>query len=416
MSGGGQPASTTVDNTTTAKTPYGPAMPYLLQSMQDAAKIYSQGPQQYTPWSQIAGFTPEQQAAQQGILNYAGSQGTQQFIGQTQGAVQGQMAGGPNYLQPGMQQAGNVLTGYAGNNNLQDNAGVLNQMAYGEQGNPYLDTQVQSAMQQLSNKFMADTLPSLRRAAIGQGSYGSSRNALAEGTAASGLDAQMQATANQMYMTDYQNQEQNRLAALGQIAQQQNQQATAAGNMYQTGATQGLTNVGYGLQNFKNAAAMPLDMLNQIYQVGTDQYNQAQNQLSDATNRWNFNQNAGWDQLSRFKQLIDPTSGLGGSGTSNATTAQYAAPTSTAGNVMGGLLQALPLAMAAYGGMSGSGAGGAGTPGAIGGGTSTALSPSSMGISNASMASAPSMGNSNFGAGIGNNTSWAMPSSFGFGG
>lgn len=412
MSGGGQPASTTVDNTTTAKTPYAPAMPYLQQTMQDAAKIYSQGPQQYTPWSQIAQFTPEQLAAQQGILNYAGSQGTQNFIGQTQNAALGQMQGGPNYLQPSMQQAGNVLTGYVGNNNLYDNAGVLNQAAYGDQTNPYLDTQVQSAMQQLSNKFMADTLPTLRRAAIQQGSYGSSRNALAEGTAASGLDAQMQQTANEMYMTDYQNQEQNRLAALGQIAQQQNQQATAASNMYNTGATQGLTNIGYGLQNFKNAAAMPLDMLNQIYQVGTDQYAQAQNQLSDATNRWNFNQNAGWDQLSRFKQLIDPTSSLGGAGTSNSATAQYNPPTSVAGNIMGGLLQAAPLAMAAYGGMQG-GSGGGGTPGAIGGGTSGALSPSSMGISNASMPSAPAMGNSNWGAGISNNTTWAMPSSFG---
>lgn len=412
MSGGGSQPTTTSSVRNTQATPYAPAIPYLNQAMQDAAKIYAGGPQAYTPWSQVAGFTPEQLAAQQGILNYAGSQNTQDFIGNTQNAVARQMAGGNQYLQPGAQQGAGVLQGYMANNDLQSNADYLNQMAYGDQSNPYLDTQVSSSLQQLSNKFMSDTLPGLRRAAIGRGSYGSSRNALAEGAAAGSLDAQMQQAANNAYMNDYAQQEQNRLGALGQIATQQNQQAQAAQGIMGTSANQYLQNVQSGLGNYKNAIAMPMDMLNQIYQVGTDQYAQAQRSLTDATDRWNYEQNQGWDQLARFKQLIDPTSSLGQATSSSSTSAQYPAPTSLAGNIAGGLLQAAPMAI----GLMGGGGAQAANSGAIGSGTSNWATPSSFGFSNASTAAAPSMGASNFGGGIGSNTSWGNMGSFGFGG
>lgn len=361
MSGGGQPASTTTKNTSTQNTPYAPAVPYLLQGLNDAARIYSQGPQQYTPWSQVAGFTPDQLAAQQGIMNYTRGAPTQQFIGNVQNSVANQMQGGTNYSQPLQGQAQSNLAGYLGNNNLQDNSGVLNQMAYGDQTNPYLDTAVQSSLQKLSNNFMANTLPSLRRAAIQQGTYGSSRNALAEGQAAGALDTAMQDAANTSYMTDYQQQETNRMNALGQLANQQNQQATGAQGLLGQSANTNLNNISQGFQNYGTALQMPLDMLGQIYNVGADQYAQNQAQLGDATNRWNFNQNAGWDQLQRFKALVDANSGLGQSTSSNSYSAQYAPPTSMVGNISSLLLQAAPAAMSAYGSMNANPATPAGT-------------------------------------------------------
>jgi len=408
--GGSQPAQSTVEDTKTNQTPYAPAIPYLMQAMKDAANIYSQGSQKYTPWSQISGFTPEQLAAQKGITDYANSYGTQEFIGNTQNAVRNQLTGGNNQYGQLANQAGSVLTGFVGNNNLQDNANILNNFSYGDTSNPYNDAKVNSSMQELSNSFMANTLPTLRRAAIGQGTYGSSRNALAEGSALGALDAQMQSVANNVYMSDYANTENNRLGALNQIAMQQNSQATNAGNLFNQSAGNNLTNIGYGLQNYKNALAMPLDMMNQTYQVGSDIYHQKQAELSDATNRWNYEQNAPWDNISRFKQLIDPTSSLGGAGTSNSTTSQFAPKTSMTGNIMGGLLQAAPMVFGMMGGVSSA------TSGSIGSGFSGALSPSSMGISNASIPSAPAIGSSNFGGGIMNNTTWGMPSSFGWGG
>jgi hypothetical protein len=381
--------------------PYAPAMPYLLQGMQDAAKIYSQGGAQYTPWSQVAGFTPEQLQANQGILDYTGSNNTNQFVRGVQGATERQVGGGTNYSNPLMPTAQQGVSNYLGNNGLASNAGVLNQMAYGDNQNPYIETQVKSALDQLSNAFLSTTLPSLRRAAVGNNTYGSSRNQLAEGTAAGQLSGQQMDAANKMYMDAYQTGEQNRQGALNQIAGQQNQQAQNAYNLINQGAGTNLANTSQGLANYTQALAMPLDLLNQRLQIGTAQNTQAQNELNDATNRWNFNENSGWDSLAKFKNLIDATSQLGGVSSS---TQMNPAP-NVVGNVMGGLLQAAPAAMGAFGGSGGNAA--AGQSGAAGSGTSSWATPASMGFNNASTPAAPALGSSNFGGSIGSNSTWA---------
>jgi hypothetical protein len=339
MSGGSQPSSTTVSQAF----PYAPAMPYILQGLQDAAKIYSQGPSQYTPWSQVSGFTPYQQQAQQNILDYTNSNAARDLIGNTQGAVENQIMGGQNYSQPLTGYAQSGVNQYLGGNQL-SNTGVLNQLAYGDTTNPYAESQVQSALGQLSNKFMAETLPGLRRAAIGSNTYGSSRNALAEGAAAGNLQSQMQEAANQINMGAYNTSEQNRLNALQQIAQQQGQSAQTGANLMNQSANTYLNNLQQGLANYKNALSMPLDMLNQQMQVGQAQQAQSQTELADATNRWNFNQNQGWDTLAKFKNLIDANANLGTTSASSS----YAPPSNMIGQLAGGLLQAGSMAYGAY--------------------------------------------------------------------
>lgn len=324
--------------------PYAPAMPYITQGLQDAARLFSQGPTQYTPWSQVTGFTPYQEQAQRGILDYSGSQAVRNLIGDTQGATERQIMGGENYSQPLSPYAQSGLFNYLGNNQLASNAGALNQLAYGDTTNPYTESQVQSALGQLSNKFMTDTLPGLRRAAIGQGTYGSSRNALAEGAAAGNLQTQMQQSANDINMNAYNTAEENRFNALQQMAQQQGQQAQNAYNLMNQGSNTYLNNLGQGLLNYKTALSMPLDMMNQQMQVGQAQQEQLQNALNDATNRWNFNQNQGWDTLAKFKNLIDARSNLGVTQSTSSTPP----PNNMIGQLAGGLLQAGSMAYGAY--------------------------------------------------------------------
>ena len=352
--GGSAAPMTTNTSSQTISTPWAPAVPYIKQILRQSAKLYSQGGPQYTPWAQVAGFTPQQQAAQQGILNYAQSQGTQDFINQYQGSVANALSGGPNnYLGQVQQPTLNALAGYLGNNNLAGNAGVLNQMAYGNTSNPYLGQQVQGQMQALSNQFASQTLPALRRAAVGGGTFGSSRNALSEGMAAAALDAQSQQLANQMYMGDYQTQEQNRLASLGQMAKQQGQYATNAANLLSGAANNWGNAVQAGLGNYTNALNMPLEMLNQIYNVGTDQYNQSQRELADATARWNYQQQLPWTNLNNMKSILDAYAGMGGTGSSSSMTSQVTPGSSTAGNIGGLLLQMAPMMMGAFSGGGG---------------------------------------------------------------
>lgn len=412
MSGGGsQPVQTTSSSSLATGTPWAPAAPYLEQGMQEAAKLYAAGPQKYTPFSQVSGFTPEQLAAQRGIQNYATGQGTQDYISGIQNATYNQMQGGYNPYAQNVGGAQSQLAGRLGDQGLQSNADLLNQMAYGETGNPYLDTAVQGSLQQMSNAFLTNTLPGMRRQAIGEGTYGSSRNALAEGQALGGLEAQMQQAAQQGYMGDYNTQEQNRLAALGQIAQQQQEQTQGSIGLLGNYANQYLQNVGQGLGGYSQALSMPLGQLSALYQTGADQQIQAQKELDDATARWKNAQNQGWENLSNYAALINPMANYGTATSKASQTSQFAPPTSTAGNIVGGLLSMAPMAMAAFGG----GAGAAAGSGAIGSGTSGWASPSSMGFGSMGNAASPTMGASNFGGSIGS-SGWGNLSSFGFGG
>lgn len=179
-----------------------------------------------------------------------------------------------------------------------------------------------------------------------------------------------------MYQNDYNTQERNRMTALGQASDYLNNQAQFQSNLIGQGAQQYLNNIQTGLGNYTSTVGMPLTMIDQLMQVGNQKYTQTQNQLNDATNRWNFNQNNAWDNLTRFKQLIDPTASYGGS-TSGSSNVTNTLPTSnTAGNVLGGLLQAGAL----YGQLKGGGAGNLFSSG--GGGTVNGINMNNTSLNN----------------------------------
>lgn len=344
--GGGSspPPAQQATNTTTNQQPWAPAQPYIKQGLEDASKVYAQGPQQYTPWSQVANFSPLQQSAMTGIHNYVNSAGTQNFMNTATNAFANNISGDPNQLQQVAGSGMGKLAGTLTNNNLYDPAQATNQLAYGNNMNPYTKTNVDSALRKLSDNFTMNTLPGLRRAAIGNGTYGSSRNEIAEGAAAGALANEMLNTSSQMYGNAYNATQQNALNALGESSNQQLTQAGLTNQLFNTGNTQNLNSQSIGLNNYQNILNMPLSMLQQVGQVGLQKYQQNQNVLNDATNKWNFVQQAPWDSFAQFKNMIDNNTAYGGSGSTNSLSVTPTAPVSTAGNITGGLLTAASLA------------------------------------------------------------------------
>ncbi|WAK01876.1 hypothetical protein [Methylobacter sp. YRD-M1] len=345
--GGGSsppPPAQQATNTTTNQQPWAPAQPYIKQGLEDATKLYAQGPQQYTPWSQVANFSPLQQSSMNGIRDYATSAGTQNFMNTATNAFANNISGNPNQLQQVAGSGMGKLAGTLTNNNLYDPAQATNQLAYGNNINPYTKTSVDTALRKLSDNFTMNTLPGLRRAAIGNGTYGSSRNELAEGAAAGSLANEMLNTSSQMYGNAYNTAQQNALNALGESSNQQLTQAGLINHLFNAGNTQNLNSQSIGLNNYQNVLNMPLSMLQQVGQVGLQKYQQNQNVLNDATNKWNFTQQAPWDSFAQFKNMIDNNTAYGASGSSNGLSVTPAAPVSTAGNITGGLLTAASLA------------------------------------------------------------------------
>ena len=354
--GGSSPPPTTQSGqTNTVTQPWASAQPYLTQGMNLAANLYAQGPQQYTPWSQVANFDPLQVNAMSGIENYANSQGTQNFMNTAQNAVTNSLSGNPNQTQQVANQGANQLAGYVSNNNLNDPNYALNQMAYGNNTNPYLQQNVGNALQQLSNNFVTQTLPGMRQQAMANGSYGSSRNEMAEGQAAGALSNQMNQTSQGMYQNAWNTNNANQMSALGQLGQNQANQASLNSQLFNQGTTQNLNAQSIGLNGFSNALNGPLSMLGALGSVGANQQTQNQNQINDATNRWNFDQNAPYNNLVNYAGLINGNAALGGSGSQSAYNQQYAAPVNLWSNAMGGLLSATGMA----GQLMGSGGGNA---------------------------------------------------------
>jgi hypothetical protein len=68
--------------------------------------------------------------------------------------------------------------------------------------------------------------------------------------------------------------------------------------------------------------------------VGTDQQAMNQAQLTDLVNRWNFNQNAPWNELVQYGQLV--TGGFGGTSTTNAPSPQSSPLMGAAGGALSG--------------------------------------------------------------------------------
>lgn len=138
---------------TSTTNPWGPIEQYLKQGYSEGQRLYTLGPQKYTPWSQVANFNSNQLGAMNGIENFVNSAGTQKMLGDQQSAVNGLLSGGNNVQgQLGNAFAGNLL-GNLTNNNQADTSGALNRFMYQDTTDAGLQNNVNQAAGQARQAF-----------------------------------------------------------------------------------------------------------------------------------------------------------------------------------------------------------------------------------------------------------------------
>ena len=272
-SGGGTSTQTTVQELS-------PEQRELLAPVIPVAKDFIKNPPKQYQGSGIAGFDPLQQQAQQMTLQAANNIGqvTSGIPGQVQNAIggmggtanqAGNMAGGVQQaLNPMMSfsagQAGNTagqIQGQMNQGNAQTAGGLNFLTGGGALGpNPYLQQAIDAASRPAIRQFENSILPNIASDAITAGGFGGTRQGIAEGLAAQGLQQQLGDIAANMSSQGYSqglnamqsglntavNQNSNNMNALlgsGQLTQQAANQIMQA----QLG--------GYGAQNqFLNTA------------------------------------------------------------------------------------------------------------------------------------------------------------------
>lgn len=304
------PAAAAPSSSSQTTAPWGALSPYLQKGYEMAANAYAQGPAQYTPFSQAATLTPDQLAQVNGVNQYVNAPGTQKMLNNQSNAVQNLMTGANNPYNQVTNITNPALAGYLSNNNLNDPSGGINRFMYQNISDPALQNAISSGIGQ------AD-------AALGGGKdilqnhFGFGQN-MAQNLANIGKSD----VVNQAYGDAYNQQNAQRLAAI-QLANNINNQKAGINASLLTNAgdwKNNAANLGYA--NYANAMQAPLTLLDQLNQMGGVKQTQAQQQLNDATNRWNFNQQAPYEALAKYAALINPSPSWGNVYTSNNNTVQ----------------------------------------------------------------------------------------------
>lgn len=305
--GGSQPSGQT---TTVQKSdPWSGQQPYLSFGMQQAQNLYNTGGPQYFPGTTYAPATTAQNTA----LN---------------NQISAYQNGSP-VTNPALNFASNSLQGNYLNANPANAA--LNPYTSGEMlsaQNPYF--------QNMAQQVAAATEPGI----TGQFTAGNSMNNPAAAYAVSnGLGNAIGSLAYQNYNQGQQNQ----LAATGQLGQNYN---TAAGQQEQS------------LLLAPQVGQMPAQDMSNLYGAGAQQQQLSQNTINDAINRYNYQQTEPYNLLNFFNQSVGGNYG----GTSTLTSPYF--QNSTANALGGG------LGGAALGGMVSNGLGfGSGVGNVLGGAT-----------------------------------------------
>lgn len=324
--GGGKESKTT--NTVKKNDPWAPAQPYIKEGYSEAQRLYNQGPQKYTPWSQVAEFDPQQLAAMNGIRDYINSSGTQAQLAGANGVVSNLLAGGNNVQgNLGKQYEGN-LAGYLQNNRQADTSDALNRFMYQNTSDPSLMANVGNAVTQAHTSFDPAKLGIQTRFGVGEGVL-------------KGLnDTNRQNTINAMMSSGWNSQEGKRQAAINTANQMRGNQAGTIADLISKGDSYSQQARALGLQYQPQLAQLPLQYLGVLNDIGGKQQAQNQAQLNDATNRWNFDQNAAYENLVRYRNMVNPNSAWGTSAeTTSGTTALAGMPKpNTAVSVGGGAL------------------------------------------------------------------------------
>lgn len=333
--GGGTTTSTTTPS------PWSGAQPSIMQGLQGASDLYQRGGPSYFPDSTYANPTQGQLQGLQSTVE-AGMNGTQP-------QQQGQAALG-NILSPGFfgSNPGNSTLANAAGGGMNVNNPTLNWFANGNSAsaqNPFFQNMASSTianvMPQLQAPFAAGNRmdSGLASRAAGAG-LGSAIGNLAYNNYQQGLNQQLQAGGMQ---ADVQGSNANRALA----------GATGLSGNYNTQAGQQLQGIGQA----PNYNSMMFGNLAQATNAGQQQQGLNQNLITDAMNRWNFQQQQPYQNLSNFIGNVQ------GNGVGQYASSQQQQPyfNNPMGNILGGTM--------ALGGLNNAGMfGSSGLAGLFGGG------------------------------------------------
>lgn len=305
------------ETTTGSSAPWSVQQPYLQQAFQGAQDLYNQGPQSYYPGQTYTDMNPTT------------AQGLQQ---QTSIA---------NSANPVIDNAANytskTLAGNTGNpwqSMLQSGVSGMQDTASGANlnGNPYLDEMYKSATGKMKQDFTDTVVPAISSQFGQSGMTGSTADELALGKAGGELTTQLGNAATNIYGGNYQ-QERDR-----QVAAQQGL-ANTGSNLFNTNATQQTAAAGMA----PTIREAQFGDANKLKEAGAAYNTQDEKALEDSINRYNYNQNASGDALTKYLGMIG-----GNYGTENTSaTSKQGSPLNT---FLGGLSTAAGVGKTMSGG------------------------------------------------------------------
>lgn len=274
--------------------PWSQAQPYLSDIFRQSQNLYRQGAEFY-PGSTVVPFSPDTQAGMQGLRN----QFTQSPVGYDQAvSTVSNVAGQGGVNNPFVQNIQN-----AGAQQTTAGRGVFQDMTQAPGNNPFLDARFDQAAERVRD----NTAAMFSKA----GRYGSVAHQ-------DQLSDSLGDMATNFYGNAYESDQNRRMQAAGQLA------AMQSGDISRNlGAQQAAAGVGQGATSQALQAAQMFPGLYDYGQAGSRgliglgqmQEAKAGEQLQDSINRFNFGQNAGWDLLNRYNQVVQPIAGLGRSST-----------------------------------------------------------------------------------------------------
>lgn len=310
------------NSTTTQKAdPWSGVQPYLRDAYAQLSDLYNGGQDpRYYPGSTVA--QPSQlesegmyrqlgaNSAAQSLADRASWVSQRQAETSLQGTEQGQRlstSGGQ-----GLQGLASQLGGGAGG--VQSAMQQLNR-AGDFQNNPAYQAALQSAIRPVTQNFQEQVMPAIQQGAQAAGQMGGSRQGIAEGIAARGYQDTIGDISANMGNAAYA-QGLQALQASGQLGQGM---AGLQGQAYSNLGGLGASLYGTGLQGQgQNLALTPATMGAQylpgqnISALGQQQTADAQAQLDDQVQRWNYEQNLPYTMLQDYLATLNGGAALGG--------------------------------------------------------------------------------------------------------
>lgn len=341
-----------------------------------ATDILKPGAVQLYPGSTIANQTPAEKQAQQMALNAAG--GMQSITGQLPGQIaniQSGQAGNVNQVgqqaQQGQQTLMQMIAAMMGGTTGQINAGnaatqpalstLMDPNILKAESNPYLQTYMSAALHPLQQQYNTQIMPGIAGDAITAGGFGGSRQGIAEGLAAQGLQQSSGDVVARMASEGYgqgltamlggvnaaNTQQGNTLNALGTMFGQgiQGVNANTANNLTASGQQAStLAQMMQGLSATPDILASMTKPAEVVSAVGSQQRAEEQAKLTEAVQKFSSQQML---PFTLAQQVAQMAFGMPG-GTTTSTGTTSGGSSQTLGQIMGGV-SALPALLGLFG-------------------------------------------------------------------